>query len=88
MLIEAAVSALFLRFRPAGVPEPAAWTGLALLAVTWISTFAFQVPAHQILERGFDPETWRRLVVSNWMRTWAWTARGALALWTVARALP
>jgi len=78
MLIEAAVSALFLRFRPAGAPEPAAWT----------STFVFQVPAHQILERGFDPETWRRLVVSNWIRTWAWTARGARALWTVARALP
>ena len=86
MLAEAFSSALFLRLRPAGVPAVAAWLGLLLLVVVWFSTFALQVPAHQKLVERFDPETVRRLVASNWIRTLAWTARGGLVLWTVSRA--
>ena len=44
-----------------------------------------QVPQHRILEGGFDPAAHRFLVSSNWVRTIAWTARGVVALFLLAR---
>ena len=66
--------------RPGWVP----WLGLTLLAVVWLSTFLVQVPLHERLSRGFDPAAHRHLVRTNWLRTAAWTARGALALFMLA----
>jgi len=34
---------------------------------------------------GFDADVAHRLVAGNWIRTIAWSARAALALWMVAR---
>lgn len=64
-----------------------AWSGFGLLAVIWLSTWVWQVPAHRRLEQGFDDATHRRLVGTNWVRTAAWSARGiiALALLVVSR---
>lgn len=56
-----------------------AWSGLNLLAVVWVSTAIWQVPAHRRLERGFDAVTQRRLLKTNWVRTVAWSARGVVA---------
>ena len=58
----------------------AAWAGLALLAVIWLSTALVQVPLHRRLQGGFDAAAHRRLVRTNWLRTAAWTLRAALAL--------
>ena len=55
-------------------------TGLALVLVVWVSTFAFQVPRHRRLASGFDAEVHGALVRSNWVRTAAWTLRGVLAI--------
>lgn len=63
-----------------GVNKPIAITGVALLAIAWISTFAVQVPAHKMLSRGFCPKTHARLVRTNWVRTISWTARGLVAV--------
>jgi hypothetical protein len=49
--------------------------GLMLLAVLWISTAAVQIPIHNRLEKGYCPIWGRRLVLSNWLRTAAWSAR-------------
>ena len=68
-------------------PPAAAWTGLALLAVVWLSTFLLQVPIHNRLERGFDAGAHRRLVLGNWVRTVAWTARGIVVLASLPRLL-
>lgn len=57
-----------------------AWCGMALLAVVWTSTWLWQVPAHRRLERGFDAAVQSQLVRTNWVRTWAWSARGVIAL--------
>ncbi|MBK8975675.1 MAG: hypothetical protein IPM29_07100 [Planctomycetes bacterium] len=57
-----------------------AWLGGTLLAVVWLSTALVQVPCHGRLERSFDAAAARRLVRSNWLRTGAWSARGAVAL--------
>lgn len=81
MLAEAASVAGIMLLAPAGVPRWMAWAGLAMLAVVWISTFAVQVPLHQRLESGQDPDVIRRLVATNWVRTLVWSLRGALAAW-------
>jgi hypothetical protein len=40
---------------------------------------------HRRLERGFDADAHRRLVLGNWVRTVAWTARGVILLLILAR---
>lgn len=80
MGVELASALALLVLRPAAVPAGWVWTGASLLALLWISTALVQVPLHGRLERGFDPEAARRLVAGNWVRTAAWSARGALAL--------
>ncbi len=84
MLVELAAALMLLWFRPEPVPLSWAIGGVALLAVIWLSTMMIQVPCHTRLARGFDAAVHHRLVVSNWVRTVAWTLRGALALLMVA----
>lgn len=76
MLLELALSVLLVWHRPG----PLAWTGLGLLFLVWLSTAVLQVPLHRRLERGFDPAAHVRLVRTNWLRTWLWSARGGVAL--------
>lgn len=59
------------------------WFGLALVLVIWASTFFVQVPLHEKLARGFESDVQSRLVFTNWIRTIAWTMRGALILWMI-----
>lgn len=90
MLIEAATTVLLVAARPAAIPAWIAWAGVVLLAVIWLSTALIQVPAHGRLADGFDVAVHSRLVSSNWIRTIAWTARGALlaaACWPLLRAV-
>ncbi|MDX1502723.1 MAG: hypothetical protein R3325_10210 [Thermoanaerobaculia bacterium] len=80
MLVEAA-SALWIALAGGG---PLAWTGLALVAVIWLSTAAAQMPRHRALERGYDEAQLRRLLRGNWVRTAAWTGRSLVALTLLA----
>jgi hypothetical protein len=61
------------------------WIGFGLLVLIWLSTIVLQVPRHTVLGKGFDTAAHRQLVVSNWVRTAAWSARSVLVLWTAAR---
>ncbi len=75
MLIEAVTAVALVIERPgAGW----LWVNLALLVLTWVSTATLQMPAHRRLGGGFDAATHRRLVVSNWGRTAAWSLRAVL----------
>lgn len=56
------------------------WFGLGLILLIWISTFLVQVPLHEKLGASFDIDVQQRLVRTNWIRTAAWTLRGALVL--------
>lgn len=76
MAVEAA-AALTLAWRDGA----AAWTGLSALALAWASTILVQLPLHRALTRGFDPVLLERLLRTNWLRTAAWSARAALAVW-------
>ena len=76
------LTALLLAWKmPSGILPIQAWTNLILIGITWISTVTLQVPSHNKLARGFDPKTQKMLVSSNWVRTIAWTARGAIVVW-------
>ena len=81
MLVEIATAAwLVFVGRPAGIPLWSVWVGLALVGVAWLSTFALQVPQHNVLSTRWDSAAQGFLVHSNWVRTVAWSARGVLVL--------
>ena len=85
MLTEAITALMLPWFRPALIPMAAAVMGVLLVGTLWSFTFFWQVLAHQRLARSFDPTTHRRLVQSNWLRTIAWSARGVLVCWMIAK---
>ena len=63
--------------------KPLAVVAFALVLVVWASTFFLQVPAHTILDRGFDATAHNQLVSTNWVRTVAWSLRGVISLWWI-----
>ena len=88
MLAEVFTALVLLELAPDWFPAPALWSGIALVALIWLSTAALQVPLHRRLEvHGHDARAILRLVRTNWIRTLAWTARGALLLWVAAELL-
>lgn len=56
-----------------------AWVGLGCAGLAWVATASLSVPAHNRLSAGFDAVAHRRLVVTNWIRTAAFTAHGVSA---------
>jgi uncharacterized membrane protein len=80
MLTEALTSVLLVWRTPERLSASACWVGLGLVVVIWSSTLLLQVPRHNALAAGFDAEAHHSLVLSNWIRTAAWTARGFLVL--------
>lgn len=82
MILEAVSGGLLIIYRPPSVGVFGAWFGMALIAVIWLSMFLIQVPLHERLSKGFDTAAIKRLVITNWIRTIAWTIRSAmLILW-------
>ena len=80
MLVEAVTATLLLWFRPVGVSRLIVGVGFVLVAVIWLSTAFLQVPCHDALLNGFQPDLHWRLVASNWIRTIAWSLRGCMTL--------
>lgn len=87
MLVEMATAWLLLAVRPPQIPLWAVWLGILLVLVIWLATFFLSVPLHTVLAAGFDATAHQRLVASNWVRTIAWSLRGALLLYLTARLL-
>lgn len=63
------------------------WGALGLVGVAWASTAVIQVPLHSRLGDGFDAATVAQLVRTNWIRTFAWTARAVLVTLALVRGL-
>lgn len=74
MLLELALQIMWVL----SAPGPRSVTGAVLLFIIWASTIFLQVPCHRDLEEQYDPESHKELVRSNWIRTFAWTARALL----------
>ncbi len=53
---------------------------LFLIVLVWMSTFFLSVPLHSKLAEGANPELVRRLVKTNWPRTFLWSGRLVLLL--------
>lgn len=85
MLLELATGAALLWRRPEVVPWQEVIFGFALLGVIWLSTYLLQIPRHSVLGKGFDAAAHRGLVLTNWLRTLAWSLRAGLVLWWTYR---
>jgi hypothetical protein len=81
MLIEAATTVLMFVAPSPSFPSWAPSFGLGLLLLIWISTGLLQVRFHNQLLTQFDIQAHHHLVLSNWIRTIGWSARGLLVLW-------
>ena len=80
MLVEAS-TALWLFFVPEpGLNPSAIALSLAMVIAAWTATAFFSVPAHGRLAQGFEERAYRKLVISNWLRTASWTARSLILL--------
>jgi len=85
MLIELVTACVLLASAPPGFPRWAAWIGLIMCAIVWLTIFFVSVPCHNMLLGGFDPDAYRRLVNTNWIRTVFWTVRGVLMAYFALR---
>ncbi|MDX1920238.1 MAG: hypothetical protein SFU25_05835 [Candidatus Caenarcaniphilales bacterium] len=54
-----------------------------LILLIWYSTFFIQVPLHDKLQGSWNQEIGARLVLTNWIRTVAWSLRGILLIWVL-----
>lgn len=84
MAVEGVTALALLVDRPATMAAVWAWLAAALLGVALASTALVQVPLHGTLARAHDAHAARRLIVTNWVRTVAWTARGLVLLVVLA----
>lgn len=57
--------------------------GFFLVLFIWVSTFILQVPQHKKLGNGYDENSHRVLVTSNWIRTACWSLRSLLNLYLI-----
>lgn len=80
MCVELVTAIGLVLLTPPGISRTAAWVGLAILALIWLSTAALQVPSHNALATDFSPLHHSRLVTSNWIRTVGWSLRGLVVL--------
>ena len=81
LVLRSIFSVLLLWFRPAAIR---AWhVSLFLLcqAVSWISTFAVQIPIQLELDKGKNPELIQKLIESIWLRTSMSFACAAIMFW-------
>lgn len=51
---------------------------IVLIPIIWLSTAIWQAPMHTKLMSGFDAPVIHRLILTNWIRTLTWSARGVL----------
>jgi hypothetical protein len=66
--------------RPSGIPFWLSLIGGIAEAVAIGTTAFVSAPLHGRLENGFDAALISRLILTNWIRTVAWTARGIIAV--------
>ncbi|MFM8955663.1 MAG: hypothetical protein ACKOH9_07745 [Actinomycetota bacterium] len=89
MAVEGVTTLWLLVNRPEAVSLILPWLGAVLLAVALGSTVFLSVPLHSKMVTSPTSDVGRRLVVTNWPRTVAWSARAvvcAVMLLQVVRA--
>lgn len=82
-----AFAALLPSLRPTFVTQTQAIASVLLVLLLWLSTGLLQVPIHNALGKSPTRQLIQRLILSNWLRTAAWTARAALLIASLRHAL-
>lgn len=75
MLIEGISAAIAIWYGYRSISD---WMGVVLLGIIWGSTAFIQIPYHSELTQAYDAEAHQSLINSNWIRTAAWSLRGAM----------
>ena len=86
MAVEGLTTLGLLVWRPDAVSVWLPWVNAVLLAIALASTVLLSVPLHTRMAENPDDEVGRKLVLTNWPRTVAWSTRGVLCavmLWQV-----
>jgi len=89
MAVEGVTTLWLLASRPEAVSLILPWGNAVLLAVALGSTVFVSVPLHAKMATNPTADVARRLVVTNWPRTIAWSGRAILCtvmIWQVVRA--
>jgi heme exporter protein D len=79
-LLEGVTTAWLLVERPASIGAPLVWSGTVAALIPVLVTVVWSVPAHSRLSTGFDADVHARLVRTNWLRTFGWTAHAIVAI--------
>jgi len=88
MMLTEVTTAVLLLYNMKTTGTELVWSGIVLLFVIWLCTAGLSVPAHGKLAQEFSVTVHKRLVVTNWIRTIAWSIRAGVALAMVYQALP
>lgn len=80
MLIEGVTTLALLVTRPEGVFMILPWIGAVLLAVALGCTVFLSVPLHAKMASNPTAEVGRKLVITNWPRTIAWSLRAVVCV--------
>ena len=78
MTVEGVTTLLLLGMVPDGVAWFVPWLAGLPLAVALLATVLLSVPRHARMAANPDTNVGRELVTTNWVRTIAWTLRGAV----------
>ncbi len=78
MTVEGVTTLLLLGMVPDGVAWFVPWLAGLPLAVALLATVLLSVPRHARMAANPDAVVGRELVTTNWVRTIAWTLRGAV----------
>ena len=78
MAMEGLTTLALLVRRPDAIAAGWVWANAVLLAVALGSTVLLSVPLHARMAESPDESIGRRLVLTNWPRTIAWTVRGVV----------
>lgn len=78
MTVEGVTTLLLLGMVPDGVAWFVPWLAGLPLAVALLATVLLSVPRHARMAANPDANVGRELVTTNWVRTIAWTLRGAV----------
>jgi hypothetical protein len=87
MLIELVLSFGLIVLRPEPLPMWVAYAGCVLALIVWAATAALSVPVHSALADRLDTALVNRLVLTNWVRTLAWTAHSVLLVFGLGKLL-
>lgn len=88
MATEGVTTLILLVNTPEGVTTVLPWIGAVLLAVALGSTVFLSVPLHSRMATSHNDEVGKKLVVTNWPRTFAWSARSVVCLIMLFQVIP